>query len=247
MVLSDTGDTVFGGSAGDSNLILESILRLGIKSRALMPLIEPATVARARGGRRRRDRHAAARRRCGDRVLQAPHVTGTVRKIADGRIRLDDNHQHEIDMGRTVVFEVGPVTLLISELRGLAGNLPGVYEAFGIDPARLQDRGAQDRLELPVFRADHLAGSSAPIRAGRASRDVFDPAVEALPRPDLSARADRRLARRPIARARRADSHNKGRTKRPLGTVAVDRDEHEEPQDMNSGRFRALALVSRGA
>ena len=45
IVLSDTGDTVFGGTAGDSNLILEAILRLGIKGRALMPLIEPATVA----------------------------------------------------------------------------------------------------------------------------------------------------------------------------------------------------------
>ena len=31
VVLSDTGDTVFGGAAGDSNLLLEAILRLGIK------------------------------------------------------------------------------------------------------------------------------------------------------------------------------------------------------------------------
>ena len=38
-------------------------------------------------------------------------------------------------MGRTVVFEVGPVTMLISELRGVAGNLPDVYRAFGIEPA----------------------------------------------------------------------------------------------------------------
>src|SRR5690606_14432748 len=35
VALSDTGDTVFGGAAGDSNVILESILRLGITSRAL--------------------------------------------------------------------------------------------------------------------------------------------------------------------------------------------------------------------
>jgi microcystin degradation protein MlrC len=36
VVLSDTGDTVFGGAAGDSNLILEAILRLGITSRAII-------------------------------------------------------------------------------------------------------------------------------------------------------------------------------------------------------------------
>jgi microcystin degradation protein MlrC len=32
------------------------------------------------------------------------------------------------------VFEVGPVTLLLSELRGLAGNVPDVYRAFGVEP-----------------------------------------------------------------------------------------------------------------
>ncbi len=32
------------------------------------------------------------------------------------------------------MFEVGPVTLLVSELRGLAGNVPGVYRAFGVEP-----------------------------------------------------------------------------------------------------------------
>ena len=31
VVLSDTGDTVFGGAAGDSNLILAAILRLRIR------------------------------------------------------------------------------------------------------------------------------------------------------------------------------------------------------------------------
>ena len=61
-------------------------------------------------------------------------VTGTVRKIGGGVVELDYNHQSFIDMGRTVVFEVGPVTMLISELRGIAGNVPGVYRAFGIEP-----------------------------------------------------------------------------------------------------------------
>src|SRR5207237_1832385 len=46
VVLSDTGDTVFGGSSGDSNLILESILRQKIKSTAIIPLIAPQSAAR---------------------------------------------------------------------------------------------------------------------------------------------------------------------------------------------------------
>ena len=45
VVLSDTGDTVFGGSAGDSNLILEAMLRLGIEGPALVPMISPRAAA----------------------------------------------------------------------------------------------------------------------------------------------------------------------------------------------------------
>lgn len=133
IVLSDTGDTVFGGSSGDSNLILESILRLGITSRALIPLISPkavATLAAAGVGAQ------VTLPLGGDAATAffAPlEVTGTVRRIGEGPVPLAYNHQKEVDMGRVVVFDVGPVTLLISELRGVAGNVPGVYEAFGIN------------------------------------------------------------------------------------------------------------------
>ena len=61
-------------------------------------------------------------------------VTGIVRHIGGGIIAVGEAHQSEIDMGRTVVFEIGPVTMLISELRGVAGNVPAVYRAFGIEP-----------------------------------------------------------------------------------------------------------------
>ncbi len=134
IVLSDTGDTVFGGAAGDSNLILESMVRLGIRSRALVPLIAPETVARlvqAGVG-------AQVTLPVGGNVAKAffkpLEVTGIVRRISGGKVNLTQHHQDEIDMGRTVVFDVGPITLLISELRGLAGNLPDVYRAFGVEP-----------------------------------------------------------------------------------------------------------------
>jgi len=126
---------VFGGAAGDSNLILAAILRLRVRSRALIPLIAPQAVARlAEAGA-----GATVTLRLGGEVATAfftpLEVTGTVRRICDGRISIAFEHQSEIDMGRTVVFDVGPVTLLISELRGVAGNLPDVYRAFGVEPS----------------------------------------------------------------------------------------------------------------
>jgi len=134
VVLSDTGDTVFGGAAGDSNLILEAMLRLGLAGRALVPLIEAETVARLAAA----GEGATVTLPIGGHTATAFFtpltVTGTVRRVADGRVRIADHHQNEIDMGRTVVFDVGPATLLVSELRGLAGNVPEVYSAFGVDP-----------------------------------------------------------------------------------------------------------------
>jgi microcystin degradation protein MlrC len=135
VVLSDTGDTVFGGSSGDSNLILEAKLRLGIKGPALVPMISPqaaialyeagegATVTLPLGG----DAATA--------FFKPLEVTGRVRRIGGGLVELTDNHQHQVDMGRSVVFDVGPVTLLITELRGVAGNVPDAYRALGVEPA----------------------------------------------------------------------------------------------------------------
>lgn len=137
VILSDTGDTVFGGAAGDSNLILEAILRLGIKGRALVPLISPQAVARlAEAGEGAEVTLPLGGEATG--FFQPLTVTGTVRRIAHGRVDVQDDRHGEVDMGLTVVFQVGPATVLISELRGVAGNAPAVYRAFGIEPSSYQ-------------------------------------------------------------------------------------------------------------
>lgn len=137
VVLSDTGDTVFGGTAGDSNLILEAILRLGIKGKALMPLIEAETVAKLVAA----GEGAEVTLKLGGLVTGffAPlEVTGRVRKIADGHVKVAVFQQPAFDQGRTVIFEVGPVTMMISERSGSAGNVPDVYRWFGLEPAEYQ-------------------------------------------------------------------------------------------------------------
>jgi microcystin degradation protein MlrC len=133
VVLSDTGDTVFGGTAGDSNLILESILRQRIRSTALVPLIEPPTVAKLVAA----GEGATVTLPVGGAMtpfFTPLSVTGRVRKIADGKITVSGYNQRDVDMGRTVIFDVGPATLMVSELRGVAGNLPDAYRAFAIEP-----------------------------------------------------------------------------------------------------------------
>jgi microcystin degradation protein MlrC len=134
VLLSDTGDTVFGGAAGDSNLILEAMLRLDIGSLALVPMIDPGAAVRlfdagvgaevtiALGGQ-------------ASRFFEPLIVTGKVRAVGGGMVKLADGRTPEIDMGRSVIFDIGSVTMLITELRGVAGNMPEVYRALGVEPA----------------------------------------------------------------------------------------------------------------
>ncbi len=182
VVLSDTGDTVFGGAAGDSNLILESMLRLGIRSRALIPMIAPETVDRLV--------------RCGvgtqvtlpvggnvaTQFFQPLEVTGTVRRIGGGVVDLTEHYQDEVDMGRAVVFDVGPLTLLISELRGVAGNLPDVYRALGVEPSDYKIAVLKTASNFQYFASI----TSQVIRVdtrGPGQSDVFGLPWKRIPRP----------------------------------------------------------------
>ena len=182
VVISDTGDTVFGGSSGDSNLILEAMLRLKIKGPALVPLISPAaaeqlyaagvgaTVTLPLGG------DAATE------FFTPLVVTGTVRIIGGGLIKIVDNMSGEVDLGKAVIFDVGPVTLMITEKRGLAGNLPELYEAMGIDPRQYKMAVVKTASNFQYFAPITSVVVRADTR-GPGQSDVFTLPWKRLPRP----------------------------------------------------------------
>lgn len=133
-ILSDTGDSVFGGAAGDSNVILEAALRLGLSGTMILPLVSPDTVdTLTSAGVGARVTLAVG----GDTtpIFEPLEVTGVVRSLSAGPVDIVEHSQRQVDMGRTVVFNVGPITILVSELRGLGGNVPEVYRANGVEPS----------------------------------------------------------------------------------------------------------------
>lgn len=182
VVISDTGDTVFGGSAGDSNLILEAMIRLKIKSKALVPLISPGaakTLTEAGEGAQ------VTLLLGGDAATEffTPlEVTGTVRTVGGGVIHITDGHQSEVDLGQAVIFDVGPITMMITELRGLAGNLPELYEAMGVDPRDYKIAVLKTASNFQYFAPI----TSRVIRAdtrGPGQSDVFTLPWKRIPRP----------------------------------------------------------------
>ncbi len=182
VVLSDTGDTVFGGAAGDSNLILEAMLRLGIRGRALVPMIAPETVARLVQAGEGAQVTLPVGGSVAKAFFQPLQVTGTVRRIGGGKVNLTRHYQDEVDMGGTVVFDVGPVTMLISELRGVAGNLPDVYRAFGVEPQDYKMAVLKTASNFQYF----ASMTSQVIRVdtrGPGQSDVFGLPWKRIPRP----------------------------------------------------------------
>ncbi len=134
VLLSDTGDSVLGGSTGDSTVILGALLQNPPQHRALVPIADPVAARRLAGCR------------TGDSVtldlggwansFYAPlRVTGTVCAAGDGKVVLDGLPQGSVDMGKTAILKVDNVTVLVTEHSGVGGIHPGVYRHMGVEPS----------------------------------------------------------------------------------------------------------------
>lgn len=135
IVLCDTGDSVLGGSTGDSTVLLAELIKQGVNGPVLVPLVDPAAVAAAysagKGARIRLNLGGYA-----DRFFSAPleieaRVTGT----CNGHVDLDWLGLSSCEMGRTALLELDALRVLVSERRGVGGTHPAVYRACGLEPA----------------------------------------------------------------------------------------------------------------
>lgn len=172
VILSDTGDSVFGGAGGDSTVVLAELLRAGAPA-ALLPMVDPEAaraLAEAGVGATVEIGIGSARTGWFDRLT----VAVTVKAVDEPVLRHLENYpEAEVRMGTTVVAEVGNVTMVVSERPGVAGNHPGMYEHFGLDPA---DYGAvvlktasnfqwYAHLTTEVIRVDSPGPTQSDIRA----------------------------------------------------------------------------------
>jgi microcystin degradation protein MlrC len=134
VLLSDTGDSVLGGSPGDSTVILAALLRTPPRHRALVPITDPVAARELR----KHGRGAVVTLDLGgwSNSFYAPlQVTGTCGASGDGVVSLAGLPQGSVDMGATAILEVGDVTVLVTEHPGVGGIHPGVYRQLGVEPA----------------------------------------------------------------------------------------------------------------
>jgi microcystin degradation protein MlrC len=143
VVLSDTGDSMLGGAAGDSNEILAELVRQQVSGTALVPLVdEPAALRAAELGVGQTAEFMLGRAldpAWGDPI----RVTAEVLLITDGRIgsanrastgagqHVDIMGPHE--MGVSALLRIGNVLVSVSQYRGRGGVHPAIWAHFGVD------------------------------------------------------------------------------------------------------------------
>ncbi len=135
IVLSDTGDSVFGGASGDSTVILREMLKQDIQETALVPMVDVKAVDIAIQAGIGSEVTVSLGGKLDPNFAEPIEVTATVEAIGGGRIKATVIGMESFDMGRAVLLKAGSIYIVISETRAIGGNHPIVYRHFGIEPA----------------------------------------------------------------------------------------------------------------
>ena len=135
VVLSDTGDSVWGGAAGDSTALLAELLRQRPSQMALVPMVDPVMAEQAAragaGGSVRGPLGRALDPQFGPPV----EIDAEVVAVGGGVIEVPVQALTSFDMGTACLLRSGSIYVVVSEHTGIGGNHPAVYEHFGLDVA----------------------------------------------------------------------------------------------------------------
>ena len=136
VILSDTGDSVFGGASGDSTVILRELLRQQVAQTALVPMVDAEVVESAITAGEGSEITVMLGGKLDPTFGQPLAITATVAGIGGGRLVAKVIGQESFDMGRAVLLKAGAIHIVVSEERGVGGNHPIVYRHFGLEPAQ---------------------------------------------------------------------------------------------------------------
>lgn len=132
ILLSDTGDSVYGGAPGDSTVLLRELLDQRPAEMALVPIVDPQAL------------HAAMEAGVGgtididlggkvDSLFSQPvHLSARVAATSQGvTVNLAD--RGICDLRRTALLEVDQVKIVVLDHRSFAINHPVLYRHLGLD------------------------------------------------------------------------------------------------------------------
>ena len=134
IILSDTGDSVYGGAPGDSTCILKALLEQQISCLAFLPMIDGEALDSAMEAGVGADITVDLGGKL-DRVFSQPvRVLGRVAALSRG-FTVDLHARGVCDLRRTALLEVGSLRIVLLGHRNFAVNHPVLYTHLGLDIA----------------------------------------------------------------------------------------------------------------
>ncbi len=134
VILSDTGDSVYGGAPGDNTCLLRELLNQRPTCLALVPVVDHQAVeaAHAAGVAAAVTLDIGGRNDC---EFSSPvSVTARVAALSEG-VTVDIADRGVCRIGRTALLECGGVRIVVMSERSFAVNHPTLYWHLGIDVA----------------------------------------------------------------------------------------------------------------
>lgn len=135
VILSDTGDSVYGGAPGDNTTLLRALLNGRLTGPALVPLVDAAAVQAAMaagvGAKLSLELGGAMDTRFCEPISAAVEVVAT----SSGYIA-DMEERGEYELGDTALLKCGHVHIVVLDHRSFAINHPVLYTHLGVDIAQ---------------------------------------------------------------------------------------------------------------
>ena len=150
VILSDTGDSVYGGAPGDSTCILKALIAKDVTQIALVPMLDPeAQAASAKAGIGAEVTFTVGGKV--DNIFSTPvEITGTVAALSKG-LEARVERRGFSDIGPTAMIEIGNIRLVLQSKRSFAVNQPILYTHLTRHCRRKNGR-RQNGQQLSVLR-----------------------------------------------------------------------------------------------
>jgi len=137
IILSDTGDSVYGGAPGDNTCLLRAMLDAQLASIALVPVVDSNAVEAVTASGVGAEVRLSVGGKLDDVFSQPVDVTGRVAALCDG-LTVSLPGRGVCDLRRTALLEVGSIRIILLDHRSFAINHPILYTHLGLDIADAQ-------------------------------------------------------------------------------------------------------------
>ncbi len=137
IILSDTGDSVYGGAPGDNTVILQALVdaeteQRGSQAFALLPVVDPQALAQAINSGVGANVTLDVGGKVDNLFSKPVRVTGHVAAVSNGFV-VDLGDRGVCDLKQTALLAVGSLRIALLGHRSFAINHPVLYQHLGLD------------------------------------------------------------------------------------------------------------------